>query len=130
MQQRRYAASLIHEEQIDASTKITTLIYAYETQRHWRRQDWVRTSASDPVPSAATGGFQRFAGDFSVPGAGIFFLNHDTIQDPTYDVAGVEPRLESRFSTGQVAHKLEYGARLLGETAEYTVVEPGPCTTP
>ena len=120
MHQRRYAASLIHEERIGDSTTIRTLVYAYETQRLWRRQDWARTPYDPNNPSAGVQpGFQRFEGDFSVPGAGIFFLNTDTILDRTYDVAGIEPRLETRFATGTVAHKLEYGARLLGETAEY-----------
>ncbi len=115
MHQRRYAASLIHEERIGSTTTIRTLVYAYETQRHWRRQDWTRTSfESEPPPN-----FQRFAGDFSVPGAGIYFLNNDTILDRTYDVAGIEPRLETHLTTGPVSHKLEYGARVLGETAEY-----------
>jgi Fe(3+) dicitrate transport protein len=120
MHQRRYAASLIHEERIGDSTTIRTLIYAYETQRHWRRQNWERTPYNpDDPPAGTSAGFQRFEGDFSVPGAGIFFLDSDTILDRTYDVAGIEPRLESRFTTGSVGHKLEYGARVLGETAEY-----------
>ena len=122
MHQRRYAASLIHEERIGSSTTIRTLIYAYETQRHWRRQDWERTPYDYNNPPPGSGlpvGFQRFEGDFSVPGAGVYFLNADTIMDRVYDVAGIEPRLETRFMTGSVGHKLEYGARLLGETAEY-----------
>jgi Fe(3+) dicitrate transport protein len=114
MHQRRYAASLIHEERIGA-TMLRTLVYAYETQRFWRRQDLARTSLYGTPPTD----FERFAGDFSVPGAGIFFLNTDTIQDRTYDVAGFEPRLETHFRTGTVGHKLEYGARVLGETAKY-----------
>ena len=115
MHQRRYAASLIHEEQLGSTTKVQTLVYAYETQRHWRRQNWMRTSFESEPPSS----FQRFEGDFSVPGAGIYFMNTDTILDRTYDVAGIEPRVETRVTTGSVAHKLEYGARVLGETAEY-----------
>jgi Fe(3+) dicitrate transport protein len=120
MHQRRYAASLIHEERIGSSTTVRTLIYAYETQRLWRRQDWARTpyDPDNPAPGEP-GGFQRFAGDHSVPGSGIYFLNTDTILDRVYDVAGIEPRLETRFTTGPAVHKLEYGARLLGETAEY-----------
>jgi Fe(3+) dicitrate transport protein len=115
MHQRQYAASLIHEERIGESATIRTLVYAYETQRHWRRQNWQRTSENSPIPSD----YQGFAGDFTVPGAGIYFLNTDTILDRVYDVAGIEPRLESHFTTGTVGHKLEYGARLLGETALY-----------
>jgi Fe(3+) dicitrate transport protein len=120
MHQRRYAASLIHEERIGSSTTVRTLVYAYETQRLWRRQLWERTpyDPNNPLPGLPQG-FERFAGDFSVPGAGIFFLNADTVLDRTYDVAGLEPRLETHFVTGTVGHKLEYGARVLGETAKY-----------
>jgi Fe(3+) dicitrate transport protein len=114
MHQRRYAASLIHEERVGTTT-VRTLVYAYETQRFWRRQDLTRTTPEGTPPTD----FERFAGDFSVPGAGIFFLNTDTIQDRTYDVAGFEPRLDTHFATGPVGHKLEYGARVLGETAKY-----------
>jgi Fe(3+) dicitrate transport protein len=126
MTQRRYAASFIHEERIGESTTIHTLVYAYETQRLWRRQTWER-SPYDPN-NPATGepdGFQRFAGNLSVPGAGVYFLNSDAILDRTYDVAGFEPRLETRFNTGTVAHKLEYGARILGETAQYEQLNGG-----
>ncbi|HEY2512265.1 MAG TPA: TonB-dependent receptor [Polyangiaceae bacterium] len=119
MEQRRYAASLLYEERLASSTTVKTLVYAYETQRHWRRQDWARTPYA-PVPTDDDpAGFVRFAGDHSVPGAGVYFLNSDTILDRVYDVAGLEPRFESRFATGPVTHKLEYGARILGETASY-----------
>lgn len=115
MHQRRYAASLIHEERIGGSTTIHTLVYAYETTRLWRRQAWERTGFESTPPAS----FQRFEGDPGVPGAGIFFLDSDVVLDRTYDVAGIEPRLETRFVTGTVGHKLEYGARVLGETAQY-----------
>jgi Fe(3+) dicitrate transport protein len=116
MHQRRYAASIIHEERLGDSTTVRTLIYAYETQRLWLRQSWDRTTPEGEPPP---GGFLSFAGDTSVPGAGIYFLNSNTILNRTYDVAGLEPRFETRFATGSVGHKLEYGARILGETAAY-----------
>ncbi len=115
MHQSRYAASLIHEERIGSSTTVRTLVYAYETDRLWRRQNWNRSSFEGSPPAD----FQRFVGDASVPGAGIYFANTDTILDRKYDVAGLEPRLETHFTTGSVGHKLEYGARILGETAAY-----------
>jgi len=126
MNQRRYAASFIHEERIGESTTIRTLVYAYETQRTWRRQDWER-SPYDPnnPPAGEPAGFQRFVGNLNTPGAGVYFLNADTILDRTYDVAGFEPRLETRFATGPIGHKLEYGARILGETAQYEQLNGG-----
>jgi Fe(3+) dicitrate transport protein len=120
MHQRRYSASLIYEDRLGSSTTLQTLVYAYETQRHWRRQEWARTpyDPNNPAPGTPSG-FTSFAGDFSVPGSGVYFLNADTILDRVYDVAGVEPRFVTQVQTGSVSHKLEYGARLLGETAEY-----------
>ncbi len=120
MNQRRYAASLIHEERLGESTTLHTLVYAYETQRTWRRQLWDRAPYDPNNPAAGDpAGFQRFAGNLGVPGSGIYFLNADAVLDRIYDVAGFEPRLETRFATGSVKHKLEYGARVLGETAQY-----------
>jgi Fe(3+) dicitrate transport protein len=120
MHQRRYAASLIHEEHLGDSTTVRTLIYAYETQRLWQRQDWERTpyDPNNPPPGLPSG-FQSFGGNLSTPGSGVYFLNADTILNRTYDVAGLEPRFETHVETGSVGHKLEYGARILGETAEY-----------
>jgi Fe(3+) dicitrate transport protein len=109
---RRFEVSMIHEHRFTAETKLKTLIYAYDTNRIWRRQNYARTS--DPRAT-----YDHTAGDTQLPGGGIYFLPTDTILDRDYQVAGVEPRLEHRLDTGGVGHTFDIGARLLGETAHY-----------
>jgi Fe(3+) dicitrate transport protein len=117
---QKFDASLIDEERFGANTKLRTLVYAYQTSRIWRRQDFVRNPYDPNNPSSGEpAGFERFVGDNNIPGGGIYFLNTDTVLDRTYDVAGLEPKIEHRFTSGPVGHTLETGARLLGETAHY-----------
>jgi len=108
----RYDVSLTQEQRISASTKVKTLLYAYETDRIWRRQDYTR-SPSPRVP------YTSIVGDASVRGEAIYFLDSNAILDRDYGVLGVEPRAEHRFETGGVKHTLDFGGRLLHETAHY-----------
>jgi Fe(3+) dicitrate transport protein len=117
---QKFDASVVDEERFGDNTKLRTIAYAYETYRIWNRQDFARNPYDPNVPETGEpAGFQRFVGDPNIPGGGIYFLNTDTILDRTYQVAGVEPKLETRFATGPVKHTLETGARVLGETAHY-----------
>ncbi len=109
---RRYEVSLIHDQRFSEKTKLRTLLYAYANTRSWRRGTFDRT----PQPGAA---YDRIVGDPSVPNAAIYFTGTNGIQDWSYQVAGVEPRLEHRFETGTIGHTVDIGARLLGETASY-----------
>jgi Fe(3+) dicitrate transport protein len=115
--QQRYDAALTHVQRFDANTKLTTIAYAYETQRIWNRQDYDRNT-----PGAALlplGQYDHVVGDTSLTGGAIYFRTTDTILDRHYEVAGVEPRLEWRFDTGGLGHTLNTGARLLYEAAHY-----------
>lgn len=110
--QRRYEASLIHEQRFSDSTKLRTLVYGYITTRFWRRQDYTR--------GAQTGtDYERIVGDTSLPQSAVFFKFTDTVLDRIYQVAGVEPRLEHRFTTAGVGHTIDVGTRFLVETADY-----------
>jgi len=108
-QVRRYDASLKHEQWFGVRTRLTTMVYAYETQRAWRRQDYDRQR--DPTEA-----YQRVEGDPSIEDGAVFFRNTATIRDRNYDVVGIEPRLEHRFDTAGIRHTLQVGARVLGET--------------
>ncbi|HWL85191.1 MAG TPA: TonB-dependent receptor, partial [Polyangiaceae bacterium] len=112
---RRYEISLTHEQRFSSTTKLKTLVYAYTTQRIWNREDYGR------APQVGVS-YDRIVGDTSlpgIPGGAIYFMKTDTILDRTYDVAGVEPRLEERLHTGDVDHTFDIGARLLFERAHY-----------
>lgn len=108
----KFDAALIHEQRFSHDTKLKTLAYAYRTSRIWRRQDYTRS----PAPGAS---YERIVGDVSVPGGALWFARTNAILDRTYDVAGLEPRLEHRMKTGDVSHTLDVGGRLLYETAHY-----------
>jgi Fe(3+) dicitrate transport protein len=112
MYQRHLEASFIHEQRFTENTKLRTLAYMYETTRIWRRQDFDRFFT-------AGASYDHIVGDQSIPNGAIFFRNTDTILDRAYDVAGLEPRLEHRFETGDVSHTLDFGGRALVETAHY-----------
>jgi Fe(3+) dicitrate transport protein len=115
--QQRYDVSLTHVQRFDDNTKLTTLAYAYRTQRIWNRQDYDRNTPG--VALLPLGQYDYWVGDTSLTGGAIYFRNTDTILDRHYEVAGVEPRLEWRTLTGGLGHTLNVGARLLYETAHY-----------
>jgi Fe(3+) dicitrate transport protein len=109
---RRYDASIVHNQRFDANSSLKTLAYAYTTNRIWNRQAYTRTRASGET-------YEHIVGDEGIPFGAIYFQNSDVVLDRTYEVAGVEPRFQHRFSTLGVGHTLDFGARLLTETAHY-----------
>lgn len=109
---RRYDASVVHEERLSETTKLKTLLYGYVTDRIWRRQDYTRSRAPGQT-------YDRVVGDETIPYGAIYFENADTVLDRQYEVLGIEPRIEQRFTTAGVGHTLDFGARALAETAHY-----------
>lgn len=115
--QQRFDASLTHVQRFDDRTKLTTLTYAYRTQRIWNRQDYDRNTPG--VGLLPLNQYDYWVGDTTLTGGALYFRNTDTILDRHYEVAGVEPRLEWRTDTGGIGHTLNVGARLLYEQAHY-----------
>ncbi len=109
---RRYDASIVHEHRFDDHISLRTLAYGYHTEREWRRQDYDRF----PVQGVH---YARVVGDPRVPLGAIYFRDEATVLDRNYQVLGLEPRLQLRFDTGGVGHTLDFGARVLGEAAQY-----------
>lgn len=107
---RRYEVSLVHDVEVGEGTHLRTLGYTYFTTRSWRRQDY------DRAPVAGTA-YERIVGDTQTPGGALYFRDTSTLRDRSYQVFGVEPRLEKRFDTAGVGHTLDAGLRLLYETA-------------
>jgi Fe(3+) dicitrate transport protein len=115
--QQHFDASVTHVQRFDDNTKLTTITYAYRTQRVWNRQDYDRNTPDASL--LPLNQYDYWVGDTSLTGGALYFRNTDTILDRYYNVAGVEPRLEWRFPTGEISHTLNVGARLLYETAHY-----------
>jgi Fe(3+) dicitrate transport protein len=109
---RRYDASVVHDQRLGDNSSLKTLAYAYTTNRIWNRQAYVRQRASGET-------YEHIVGDEGIPFGAIYFQNSDVVLDRTYEVAGVEPRFQHRFSTLGVGHTMDFGARLLTETAHY-----------
>lgn len=108
----RYDLSLTHEAELGEQTKLTTLAYAYRTSRIWRRQDYTRVRSPGET-------YARIVGDTSTPGGAIYFFDRNLVLDRDYDVVGVEPRARHELRTGGVAHTIDFGGRLLHESADY-----------
>ena len=108
----RYDAALIHEQTFSAQTKITSLVYAYETDRIWRRQDFTR------APQAGES-YDTIVGDPTTPGAAVYLKNTNVVLDRWYTVMGFEPRAQHRMKTAGVGHTFEVGGRVLRELAHY-----------
>jgi Fe(3+) dicitrate transport protein len=108
----RYDASLTHVQRLGQSTKLTSLLYGYITDRIWRRQSYTRSPS--PLES-----YDRIVGDTSVRGGAIYFAHANRVLDREYGVLGFEPRFEHRVKTGPVGHTFEFGGRLLRESAHY-----------
>jgi Fe(3+) dicitrate transport protein len=108
----RYDAAVIHEQTFSPSTKLTTLAYAYETDRIWRRQEYTRS----PTEGES---YDMILGDVRTPGAAIYLKNTNVILDRWYTVLGLEPRAQHRMTTGPVGHTFEIGGRVLRELAHY-----------
>lgn len=107
---RRLEISLFHDQEIGANTSLHTLLYAYEASQFWRRQDYDRFI----LPGVE---YDRIVGDPAIPRGIIAFRNTNNMIDRVYDVAAIEPRIEHRFATGALAHRLSFGLRVLGEGA-------------
>lgn len=108
---RRWDATLTHEHRFDDAT-LKTIAFAYTLRREWGRQ------AFDRFPQRGTE-YERILGDASVEGGAIYFREESNILDRSYDVAGLEPRVDVRLTTGPVGHTITAGARVIGEGARY-----------
>jgi Fe(3+) dicitrate transport protein len=108
----KYDAAIVHEQRFSADTKLKTIVYAYDQPRIWRRQDFTRT----PVAGQS---YERIVGDESTPNGAIYFPHTNTILDRDYQVGGFEPRAQTHLKTAFVEHTIDFGGRLLRETAHY-----------
>jgi Fe(3+) dicitrate transport protein len=98
---RRYAATLSHEIPLGPSTLLRTSAYAYATTRDWARQDYAYLDG----------------------GSRIRLLPSSGGRNRSFEVVGVEPRLQWNHGTFGVRNELDVGVRAQREYArdEYVV---------
>ena len=55
----RYDVSVTHDQKLGEHTKLKTLVYAYRTDRIWRRQEYTRAASPDTEYSFIVGDVKR-----------------------------------------------------------------------
>jgi Fe(3+) dicitrate transport protein len=92
---RRYSISATHERALGTASGIRTSAYAYTTERDWQRQDFT----------------------YSPSGNAIVFQNSTGNRDRSFEVAGIEPRVNAIWSLGGFSNAFEGGVRAHVERA-------------
>jgi Fe(3+) dicitrate transport protein len=100
---RRYSAALTHDWVTPFEGLLRTTAYAYTTVRNWQRQDYGYTS----------------------DGTGIAFAPTTGNRNRSFEVMGIEPRLQFGHGLGGVSSQVDAGLRLHYETAEDAHINGG-----
>ena len=107
---RRYEGSARYTHRITDHADLNATVYVTNTQLLIAQQDFDRQRFVDIR-------YARVLGDPSITGGGLFFRDTRSLRDRNYVVAGVDPKVEVRFATGDVHHKLLAGVRGVLDTA-------------
>lgn len=120
---RRYSLALTHQLVASRSVLLRTNVYAYQTNRAWRRQEYDRADtgaeyerACDPLGRCGA------PGDAGVTptndGGSVFFRRTAATNDRSFDVFGIEPRLTWNWARGSISGELTALARFHYESAD------------
>jgi Fe(3+) dicitrate transport protein len=104
MRIRRYSASATHQQILGNDVLLTTTLYANNTGRNWRRQDFDRANQGRD--------YERIVGDTTVPGGAIFFRRSTGNRNREFTIVGLEPRVQVLYSLISLKNELDFGARL------------------
>jgi len=86
----RAALTGMFEHDFSATTVFRTLAYAYGTSRDWQRQDYT----------------------YAPGGNSVVFRNSTGNRNRAFQVAGIEPRVSTFWSSGSVSSQLDFGVRV------------------
>jgi Fe(3+) dicitrate transport protein len=98
---RRYAVTASHALRLAPTLRLNTAAYAYTTTRNWQRQDYRYVQENRAIEL--------------LPGTGN--------RNRTFEVAGIEPRLQWEHRLLGVTSEMDAGARFLIERAEETYLQ-------
>lgn len=120
---RRYAFALTHQFTASPTVLLRTNVYAYRTDRAWRRQEYDRSdTGADYERVCDSLGRCGAPGSAGVApandGGSIFFRRTAATNDRSFDVFGVEPRLTWNWTRGTVSGELIALARFHYESAD------------
>lgn len=107
---RRLEGSVKHSRTFSSRVRLDTVLYVTNTQLLIAQQDVDRDRSIDVD-------YDRIVGDTSIPGGALFFRRTRSLRDRDYVVAGLDPRIDVRFDTGDVRHRLRGGVRGVVDTA-------------
>ncbi|MDB4947019.1 MAG: TonB-dependent receptor [Labilithrix sp.] len=107
---RRYELSLHHEQHLGDDSVLRTTLFAYAVDLQIDQQDFDRERLGGVE-------YARVLGPEGVTGSALYFRRTRTLRDRRYEVAGVEPQLETRFTTGPALHRLIVGGRMMADVA-------------
>jgi Fe(3+) dicitrate transport protein len=111
---RRYSASAHHTYAIKNKWRINSKIYAFTTNRNWRRQDFVTNQNNQSKPlnwSGVTWGNEQ------QKGGAIYMLQSNAFRNRAFEVVAAESDAEVHFQKFGKKHTLKAGVRLLAEKA-------------
>ncbi len=106
----RYFGSINHQFAPNSTTLLNTTVYAYNTVRNWRRQDFDRARV-------AGRSYLSLFGDESIPGGAIFLRNSSGNRNREFNVAGIESRLSKEYSIAGNRSNFTGGAHFVYEKA-------------
>jgi Fe(3+) dicitrate transport protein len=93
---RRYAASGSHEYQLSPNATVRTNAYGYTTRRDWQRQNYA----------------------YSADGTQVLLQPSTGNRNRSFEVWGIEPRLQWNHRRGGIRQELDAGGRAQRELAE------------
>jgi Fe(3+) dicitrate transport protein len=103
MRIRRYSASATHQQILSNDILLTTTLYANNTIRNWRRQDYDRLNQGRD--------YERIVGDTTVPGGAIFMRKSTGNRNREFTIVGLEPRIQLIHTLFSLRGELDFGAR-------------------
>lgn len=107
---RRYEGSVKHSHVFSPRVRLDTIAYVTNTSLLIGQQDFDRQRSVDAD-------YERVLGDPTVTGGALFFRRTRSLRDRDYLVVGVDPRLDVRFDTGDVRHRVLAGVRGMVDSA-------------
>lgn len=112
---RRFSGSLSHTATLAPSAILSTSVFAYNTVRDWRRQNFDRADLGRTYLSVE--------GDPSVPGGAIYRRDSAVNRNREFTVAGGQTSLGLEYRVAGLRSKLDTGVRYIYEEADDKEIE-------
>lgn len=112
---RRYSGSLSHTATLTPSAILSTSVFAYNTVRDWRRQNFDRSDLGKT--------YLGVEGDPSTPGGAIYLLDSAVNRNREFTVAGWQTALAIEYRLAGLRSKLDTGVRYVYEEADDKEIE-------